>query len=920
MGIEIGKAGSKDPVRKKRAAAKPKVSSDGSKTKGTTKSKERRSATGPRRTDTRALEAKPDQVPSDPDAARHVVTEQANVSRILTGPSTENSPASRGPNADLPPTPTASVPRSERSAGPSEDENTEVNRGPNADLAPNPSADTPTNRGPNADLAPPSSQGEDEEESRGLFGKLTDFVDEKVDGFRERAEENRIEREAREEQIRADAQVAYTQYSQDPEALNRQLNEQGLDSFDEAQRLAIAQFSGENESVGRATEQAVVSNINEYENFDDIPADLGSQILIDRYSGEEQTEKLGGLLQDHFNSRLETQIERRGEDSDGDDQADGAIEDILKDAERIAQTHPALAPQLEATFNGSLEDSSELIHNTRRNDDPWYADVGHALSGGARWTAGAIGDGLRQEVGRAADGLAFVSRTGGDVLSFVAEAQGNTAAAALDAVGLDQAADVTRQSTEFVSDGIQLAADTHARVQHDLTIGFGEGAVSLVDGVGEVIANPVGTVQGLATVVNAANPNTLAFDVLRNGGDVRQTFEERRDVFSNVIDATTAGYRATNDEHGAIAAGGHVAFDILTTIGTGGSTGAGRTATTVASRLGRIGRAANNLDELGVVSRLDDVARFGDDAARFSDEAARLGDEAAHLGDDAARLGDDAPILETPPSRPDRWRRELSDEELRVQNSANRQVDNNLDELVSRYEDKFGRKLDLDDARELFDEFSASPSSRAEFGTAVHGPSSRIIDEIFDRRLNEPVPPGATRPEVVFTAGGSGSGKSSITSVAGQRLDDADFIVDSTLAKYETAQSRIGQVIDSGRDVNVSFVYRDPVEAFVEGVLPRAAETGRIVPIEAFAAIHNNVRSTIGKLADEFGDSGRFSIDIYHNRTGQPVEIIDNLDDLPVSQVDNLTETLYGHLDEAYESGRISQDIYDAFIRERPPA
>ena len=889
-----------------------------------------------------------------------MVREQGTVSRSLTGPRSESTPANRGPNADLAPNPSANAPRPQESPeentpvnrGPNADlapnpsanaprpqespeENTPVNRGPNADLAPNPSANapsppvsdeenTPVNRGPNADLAPnpndrPINRGPNadlapnpsanapraEEESGGFFSGFTNVITDTVDGIQERINENRVEREAQEEQVRADAQVAYTQFNEDPEALNRQLSEEGIGSFNEAERLAIAQFSGENESVGVATSEAVVASINDYETFDDIPTDIGSQILIDRYSGEEQAEQIGGLLQDHFNTRLEAEIERHGEHSDGDDQADGAIEDLLRDAERIAETHPALAPHLEATFNGSLEDSAELIHNTRRNDDPWYADVGHFVSGGVRWTAGAIGDGLRAEVGRAADGLEFISRTGGDVLSFTVEAQGNAAAAAFDAVGLDQAADVTRQGTELASDGIQFAADTHGRVQHDLTIGFGEGAVGLVDGVGEVIANPVGTVIGVAEVARALdfNPVTLAVDTVRNGGDVQQTLRDRQETLGNVIDGVTAGYRETNDEHGTVAAVGHIGFDVLTTIGTGGSTAAGRTATTVASRLGRFGPA---------VRSLDDVARLGDDAVR-------LGDDAARLGDDAARLGDDAVRLDAPPTRPERWRRELTDDELRVQNNANSQVDNNLDELVQAYENEFGRKLDLDDARELFDDFAESPASRAEYGTAVHGASARVIDELFDRRLAEPVPPGTPRPEVVFTAGGSGSGKSSITSVAGQRLDDADFIVDSTLAKYETAQSRISQVLDSGRDVNISFVYRDPVEAFVEGVLPRAAETGRIVPIEAFAAIHNNVRTTIGRLADEFGDSGRFSLDIYHNRTNQAPRVIDNIDDLPVSQVDNLTETLYGHLDEAFNNGQISREVYDAFLRERPP-
>ena len=923
MGLDIGTGG---PEPRKAVAAKKKKTTRAESAKSKSKPTRPRSEEHPNNSvrpsrPVRALERDNSTVSSDREASRELVGEQASVSRDLIGPR-------RQPSASEEST-VPGVASEERPASSEE---------PSFFSRVTDSVSNVVDRITEGDESEESQEVEateepgGAEEERSLWDRVADGTRGLVENIGENLHEAREQREEREAEAQREAQEAYAAFSEDPQALAGQLSD-GLGDFSDAERLAIAQLSQENEGVGDAASRAVSRDIESFESFSDIPNDRASQILLNAYSGEEGSERLGGLLEDHLNSELDAHIERLHERGDrGDTQADGAIEALLADAEDLASSHPALAAQLEDRFNSALQSSGDQITDVRRNDDNWAQRVGHTVSGGVRSIAGGLGDGLRFAVRGAGDVLDFPQSLGADIISAGTEFGGDVLGTGLDALGQEGAADFVRDTSQTVSDGVQTVSDIQSNINEDIFIGVGEGSAGLVEGLGEVVANPVGTVQSLGTIANAANPLTLPIDIIRNGGDVRAAVESRNETFLNLGRGVISAYQETNDEHGAVAATSHALFDIVTTVGTGGSV-AGARATSIAGRLGNLGRAGRFADELGSLARFgDDAARFGDDAARLGDDAVRLGDDTVRLGDDTVRLGDDTvrtgddatrpadslnDAAEAAPPRPRRPRRELGEDELAVQQRANGILDSDLDGFVARYEEEFGRVLDLDDARELFDDFSSSPANRSRFGTAIHGPSSRLIEEVFDRRLAESVPPGA-RPQVVFTAGGSGSGKSSVRGLSGNAIDDADFVFDSTLANLERSRARINQVLDSGRDANISFVYRDPIDAFVNGVLPRAAETGRIVPVEAFAATHQKVRGTVARLADEFAGDSRFSLDVIDNSRGRGSAQFSTLDDLPVQSAEDLTGTLYNSLEEAFQNGDIPQHVYDAFIRERP--
>jgi hypothetical protein len=205
----------------------------------------------------------------------------------------------------------------------------------------------------------------------------------------------------------------------------------------------------------------------------------------------------------------------------------------------------------------------------------------------------------------------------------------------------------------------------------------------------------------------------------------------------------------------------------------------------------------------------------------------------------------------------------------------------NTETAIARYLEKFANEINADNARELSADYApggidaedaATRVARTLWGEAVHEPASALVKEIYRRALTQDTPPNRRR-QVLFTAGGAGVGKTtSIRRIAefsdAVRLQVAEIVYDATMATFGSAIGRIVQALDSGRMVSIVFVYRDPVVSFVDGMLPRARETGRIVPLEVFLSTHLGAVETIVKIAAAFKNNPQVAIVIIDNREG----------------------------------------------------
>jgi hypothetical protein len=226
-----------------------------------------------------------------------------------------------------------------------------------------------------------------------------------------------------------------------------------------------------------------------------------------------------------------------------------------------------------------------------------------------------------------------------------------------------------------------------------------------------------------------------------------------------------------------------------------------------------------------------------------------------------------------------------------------------------------GRILNTDDAREMSPEYRADRTRSAD----VHEPSSAFVKQMYAEKLSQPTPPGRDNT-VLFTAGGTGAGKSTSLQAAAQQskgIQNAEMVYDTNMNTFESADKKVKQALAAGRKVGIAYVYRDPVEALKNGNLSRASRmeaelgTGRTVPIEEHFRTHAGVRDVMERLQAKYGNDHRFHLTVIDNSRGPGnATVVSGLDKLPKLNHNAVRKGLDDALEEAYRTGKISQAIY----------
>lgn len=237
---------------------------------------------------------------------------------------------------------------------------------------------------------------------------------------------------------------------------------------------------------------------------------------------------------------------------------------------------------------------------------------------------------------------------------------------------------------------------------------------------------------------------------------------------------------------------------------------------------------------------------------------------------------------------------------------------NNFEEAVSEYDRKFGKKINTDNARELSRDYALSKDTRSLFAQATYLPATWFADKLFKMRLQEE-PKAGEEARVLFTAGGPGAGKSSaLESSAQELIQKSQLILDSALSNAEIAILRIDEVLAAGKTVTIAAVYRDPVDAWRNGVLTRAMEEGRTVTVDDHIRIHSRMRDALEGIAKYHKDDPRVEIGFVDNSHGKGnavggrnISIFQR-----VENVEALRERLIQETEEAYKNGDIERNIY----------
>lgn len=205
----------------------------------------------------------------------------------------------------------------------------------------------------------------------------------------------------------------------------------------------------------------------------------------------------------------------------------------------------------------------------------------------------------------------------------------------------------------------------------------------------------------------------------------------------------------------------------------------------------------------------------------------------------------------------------LTPEHLVVKERFARQIADDLRGHLNLYRQRFDKILDTDNARELSDDYNRSKESRSQYGSAVQEPAGNLVWLLYLLMLNTESPRGSGR--VLVMAGGAGAGKTStVRMLLRQAYEAAEVIYDTTMADLPQAVEKVEAALSSGKEVTILYIHRT-IESAVRGVVRRALEHGRTVPLSVLAGDHFDAQRTVIELARKYQDNPRVEIQIIDN-------------------------------------------------------
>lgn len=257
-----------------------------------------------------------------------------------------------------------------------------------------------------------------------------------------------------------------------------------------------------------------------------------------------------------------------------------------------------------------------------------------------------------------------------------------------------------------------------------------------------------------------------------------------------------------------------------------------------------------------------------------------------------------------------------------IEERFRRYMAENPDEAKARYEahpdTEGGRILNTDTARELSADYLSDRTKSAD----VHEPASAFIKERYAEALQQPAKPGQDNT-VLFTAGGTGAGKSTGLRALGGTAERAQIVYDTNMNSLGSARTKIEQALAAGKDVRIAYVYRDPIEALQNGALSRAMRqeakygSGRTVPIEEHLKTHIGSYDTVRALADEYAGNPHVEIQAIDNSHGPNAARVVPMESLPNLDYNNLHERAAQTLEAARaagpDNGGVSESVYRGF-------
>lgn len=271
----------------------------------------------------------------------------------------------------------------------------------------------------------------------------------------------------------------------------------------------------------------------------------------------------------------------------------------------------------------------------------------------------------------------------------------------------------------------------------------------------------------------------------------------------------------------------------------------------------------------------------------------------------------------TPTGKDREFATNISGEYKNIETRAFNKIDNSYQKILSDYENKNGNVVNADSFRPYFKDEGYVGSNAA----AVQEPSSELAKIAWENGLKK------NGQFATLFAGGSGTGKTSAIKnidLAKEMVDNSAVILDGNLSSYSSAMKKIKQANDAGKVSPILYVYREPVDSMVNGVVKRSInnpdELGRIVPTKVVAENHIGSWETIKRLAEE----GNTVISIDNSLGAKKAKIVplkDLSQKVKYPSVEELTKLLNEEIKRLYENkikiGKraITEEEYKAYVK-----
>lgn len=239
------------------------------------------------------------------------------------------------------------------------------------------------------------------------------------------------------------------------------------------------------------------------------------------------------------------------------------------------------------------------------------------------------------------------------------------------------------------------------------------------------------------------------------------------------------------------------------------------------------------------------------------------------------------------------------------------QLTANFNQMVLAYnnlpDSDHGRILNSDLALELSPDYLKNQA----ISEYIRTPARAFIARLYALKLSRSHPVDSN---VLFTAGGTGVGKTTALKMFTYLEQKAEIVYDSTLSDFEFSKALIDQSLNTGRSVTVIYVYRDIVDAFENGVIPRAVRIGRLVTIDAHIAMNLNARKVMDQLTIHYANNPKFQLIALDNSRGLNQQRFVALSTIPEESPEYLSGKLKEALSNSLQSGKITQQMHDNML------